>query len=342
MGKAAAFYSSFILHPSSFASSFVMGESYLFVFLLAVTVATLAAVLAQVVFGLLEVKKRRLQERLGSAVESTYEQSLYGPITLDRPSDLSGVLARSSTVQAFHAKLARAFPGVVIERFMFMIVGFAVMAGALAFIGTRSGIAALFAGILAGILPFMIVGSRCAKHQRVIEDQLPEALDFLARVLRAGHSLATGLQMAGEEIPEPLAAEFRRCYDQHSLGTPLEAAMKEMAQRVGTGDFSFFVTAVLIQRTTGGDLAEVLTNIGNMVRARIRLQQHVKAITAQGRLVGYILLVLPVFFYIILYLINPSYARVLLEPVGRPWLTSALFLQVIGLITIKRIVAVKM
>ena len=119
--------------------------------------------------------------------------------------------------------------------------------------------------------------------------------------------------------------------------------MKDMAERVGTPDFSFFVTAVLIQRTTGGDLAEVLTNIGNMVRARIRLQQHVKAITAQGRMVGYILLVLPVIFYIILFIINPKYARVLIDTKeGFVALAIAVTLQMLGLISIKKIVSVKM
>ena len=224
-----------------------------------------------------------------------------------------------------------------------MIVAFAITSGTLAFVGTGSPIAALFCGVMAGMLPFLIVSSRCAKHQKIVEDQLPEALDFLSRVLRAGHSLATGLQMAGEELPEPLAGEFRRCYGQHSLGTSLEIAMKEMAERVGTPDFSFFVTAVLIQRTTGGDLAEVLTNIGNMVRARIRLQQHVKAITAEGRLVGYILLVLPMIFYAILYMLNRPYAEVLIkEKEGFYVLCAALVLQVLGLVTIKKIVSVKM
>ncbi|MEA2708948.1 MAG: tight adherence protein [Phycisphaerales bacterium] len=320
-----------------------MAQNYLFVILLALFVATLAAVLAEVIFSLLEVKKRRLQERLGSSVESHYE-SMYGPIALaERRADLTGALARSQTVQAFHGKLARAYPGVVLKRFMFMIIGFAAMAAAMAFIGTRSIVAAIFAGLSCGMLPFLIVSSKCARQQRVVEDQLPEALDFLARVLRAGHSLSTGMQMAAEEIPEPLATQFRRCYDSHSLGTPIETSMKEMAERVGTPDFSFFVTAVLIQRTTGGDLAEVLTNIGNMVRARIRLQQHVKAITAEGRLVGYILLVLPVIFYIALYLLNPKYARVLIDTrEGFYVLLGALVLQMLGLISIKKIVSVKM
>jgi tight adherence protein B len=320
-----------------------MGQSYLFVILLALTVATVAAVLVQVVFGLLEVKKRRLAERLGSAVEAEYESS-YGPIAnAEQADDIGGMLARSASVQAFQAKLKRAYPGVVLKRFFFMIASFAIVAAVLAGLGTQSIVAAIFMGIIAGILPFLIVSSKCAKHQKRVEDDLPEALDFLARVLRAGHSLATGMQMAGDELPDPLAGEFRRCYDQHSLGNSLEQSMKEMAERVGTPDFSFFVTAVLIQRTTGGDLAEVLTNIGNMVRARIRLQQHVKAITAQGRMVGYTLLVLPVIFYIILFLINPKYARVLIDT--RPGLVVlgiALFLQLLGLVSIKKIVSVKM
>jgi Flp pilus assembly protein TadB len=267
-----------------------MGESYLFVILLAMTLATVGAVLVQVLFGLLEVKKRRLQERLGSAPEAQYE-SAYGPLTMDKPKDLTGLLARSLWMQSFHAKLARAYPGVVLKRFFMMIAGFGLIAGMMGYVAMQSLTAAVFAAATASLLPFLIVSSKCAKHQRVVEDQLPEALDFLARVLRAGHSLATGLQMAGDEVPEPLASEFRRCYDQHSLGASLEEAMKEMASRVGTADFSFFVTAVLIQRTTGGDLAEVLTNIANMVRSRIRLRQRVKAITAQGRMGGYSLVV---------------------------------------------------
>src|SRR5215216_6092941 len=116
-----------------------MGEGYLFIVLLALTVATVAGVLVQVLFGLLEVKKRRLQERLGAAPESRFKQdSSYGPIAMDeKPADLTGMLARSSTVQAFHAKLARVYPGVVLKRFLFMIIGFGGLAGALAFVGTQ-------------------------------------------------------------------------------------------------------------------------------------------------------------------------------------------------------------
>src|SRR5437763_13379614 len=98
-----------------------------------------------------------------------------------------------------------------------------------------------------------------------MSDQLPEALDFLARILRAGHSLTTGLQMMGTELPDPLAQEFRRCYDQHSLGQPLEDCLREMAARIESTEFQFFVTAVLIQRNTGGDLSQVLNNISSTI-----------------------------------------------------------------------------
>ena len=204
----------------------LIGQTYIFILLLALTVGTVALVLMQVLFGLLEVKKRKLQERLGGVPEAGYTAPGYGPITLaDTRTTIPSMLAQSQTVQVFHGKLGRAFPGVDIKRFLLMIVTFSLTAGTLATFGMKSLMAGIFAGVAAGLLPFMIVSSRCAKHQKTVEDHLPEALDFLARVLRAGHSLATGLQMAGDEIPEPLASEFRRCYGQHSLGTPLETAM---------------------------------------------------------------------------------------------------------------------
>src|SRR5207237_6110404 len=127
------------------------------------------------------------------------------------------------------------------------------------------------------------------------------------------HSLSTGLSMMGEELPQPLSGEFRRCYDQHSLGQPLDECMREMARRIESTDFAFFVTAVLIQRTTGGDLSEVLGNISGMIRQRIRLAQSVKAKTAEGRFTGYILVALPAILLGIAYMLNPQYAGVLFK-----------------------------
>ncbi len=201
----------------------------------------------------------------------------------------------------------------------------------------------LIAAGIAVMVPFWRVSAKCKKRLQTLDEQLPDTLDFLARILRAGHSLTTGFQMASEELPDPLASELRLCYDQHSLGAPLEGAMRDMADRVGTSDFAFFVTAVLIQRQTGGDLAEVLTNISGMIRARLRLAQHIKAITAQGRLVGSILLVLPVLFFLILYSMQPQYTGVLVhDRAGLMALGAAAGMQLLGIVWIKRIVAVRM
>ena len=317
-----------------------MGDRLVFIFLLAMTVMVVSALGMQVIFSMLESKRRALQQRLGTGVA---EESVYGPIALQAQEEESGLTARSMFFKRFSQKLHRAYPGVVLGRFLFLVIVLAVFAFIIGAMGMGSILIGLVAACVAVAIPFMRVTAKCNKRLRTLDEQLPDTLDFLARILRAGHSLTTGFQMAADELPEPLASEFRTCYDQHSLGTPLENAMREMAERVGTSDFAFFVTAVLIQRQTGGDLAEVLSNIGGMIRARIRLQQHVKAITAEGRLVGGILLVLPVFFFCVLYMLNPMYAGVLLkEKEGFIVLCIAVSFQVLGMISIKKIVAVKM
>jgi tight adherence protein B len=173
-------------------------------------------------------------------------------------------------------------------------------------------------------------------------NQLPEALDFLSRILRAGHSLSTGLQMMGEELPEPIASEFTRCYHQHSLGQPLENCLKEMSARVDSTDFAFFVTAVLIQRQTGGDLSEVLNNISGMIRQRIRLQANVKAKTAEGRFTGYILVAFPMVMFLLSNAINPQYAGVMIRtPIGLTLLGVAGGMMMFGLLAIRKITTVR-
>jgi tight adherence protein B len=148
--------------------------------------------------------------------------------------------------------------------------------------------------------------------------------------------------MMAEELPAPLAAEFRRCYDQHSLGQALEDAMKEMARRIESTDFAFFVTAVLIQRQTGGDLSQVLGNISGMIRQRIRLQQYVKAKTAEGRFTGYILVAFPILMFFIAYSMNPDYGQILLHTSqGLTMLGIAVGLVIAGLVAIRKITTVK-
>jgi tight adherence protein B len=287
--------------------------------------------------------KRRLAQRLGH--EAGAEQDIaeqFKPIL--RVTDVAGVpawVARLPAVQNLNRKLAAAAPGASLGRFL-LLAG--TMAGSTFFVAYGIGgstVVSAAGAAAAGYLPVFYLNAKRAKRQRQMADQLPEALDFLSRVLRAGHSFSTGLQMMSDELPQPLAGEFRRCYDQHSLGQPLDEALKDTAGRVENTDFAFFVTALLIQRQTGGDLSEVLHNISGMIRGRTRLQQQVRSKTAEGRFTGYILVAFPAVMFALCYTQNPDYCNKLLVGDGRYFLATAVGLQLAGLFAINKITTIR-
>ncbi|HEV7300933.1 MAG TPA: type II secretion system F family protein [Tepidisphaeraceae bacterium] len=288
-------------------------------------------------------EKRQLSKRLSSDALAT--NSALKPrqisLTLEDPT-LPAALARLSLMRHLQRRVIQAYPDVPLSRFLLIAVAAGTMGGLTAGGVTGSMFMAAVVGGFLAYVPFFVLNTKRSNKQKLIAEQLPEALDFLARVLRAGHSLTTGLQMMGDELPKPLALEFRRCYDQHSLGQPLEDSLKDMIARVESTDFAFFVTSVLIQRSTGGDLSEVLNNISGMIRARIRLQSHVKAKTAEGRFTGYILVAFPAIMFMLTYIMSPEHASKLLHTdQGLKMLGLAFGLQVVGLWAIKRITTVK-
>lgn len=172
--------------------------------------------------------------------------------------------------------------------------------------------------------------------------QLPDALELIARALRSGHSLASGLHVVVEEMPAPISTEFAIAYEEQNLGIPLEAALKHMLERMPNMDLKFFVTAVVIQRTAGGDMAEILDKIGYIIRERFKIIGQVQALTGEGRISGVVLMALPIaLFFAVLYL-NPDYVMLLFtEELGRKMIGVAAFLQVLGAISIKKIIAIK-
>lgn len=195
---------------------------------------------------------------------------------------------------------------------------------------------------LAGAMPLLWLFWK--RHQRLgkFENQMPDAMDLLARSLRAGHSMADGLRLIGEEMAEPIAAEFQRCYRQQELGVSLETTLEELTVRVPNLDLRFFVNAVVLQRQTGGDTAEILDKIAYLVRQRFQIRAQVKALTGEGRLSGLVLLALPVVLALYLYVRNPVYLAVLFrDPLGHIMLVAALVLQIVGAFVIKRIVDIK-
>jgi tight adherence protein B len=164
----------------------------------------------------------------------------------------------------------------------------------------------------------------------------------MSQALRAGHSLANAILLISQQLPDPVGTEFARVFHEQNLGIKIEDALKDMAKRVGLMDVRFFVTAVLLQRQTGGDLAEVLDNISGVIRERIKLFGTVRALTAEGRLSGYVQLALPVCVFMLELVINPQYAQIMIdEPMGQYMLIGAGVAQVLGLAMIQKIVNIK-
>jgi tight adherence protein B len=317
-------------------------EVFVFPILVALCVGMLAWGLFQV-FGGLSDEKKRLQKRL-SGENQPDEMDISDFTVVRRQQDIQGVsgtFARVPFLREIARRIAQVWPNFSLAKFVFLSLGLGIMGFTLLTLVTFSPVLGLL-GLLIGLAPNFVLSNRINKRQRTFMDQLPDALDFLSRILKSGHSFSTGLQMMGTELPEPMAGEFRRVYDQHSLGQPLEDSLKDAAVRIDVSDFGFFVTAVLIQRQTGGDLSEVLTNISGMIRSRIRLAQHVKAKTAEGRFTGYILTGFPVVMFIISYVCSPSYAGVLLHTnKGLMLLGVAFGLCCLGLFCIRKITLVK-
>jgi len=225
---------------------------------------------------------------------------------------------------------------------------FAVSAG-MAFAGSLAGavtgispiIVPVFT-ILAGILPLLWLLLRRRKRLRLFARQLPDALELIARALRAGHSLASGFNLVAEEMNEPISVEFQRVYEEQNLGISLDDALSNLTNRVPNLDLKFFCTALVLQRQTGGDLAEILDKIGELVRERFRIWGQVQALTGEGRLSGIVLLALPPVLFAVVYYLNPDYVMVLFtDPMGRKMLAGGVIMQIFGALVIRKIVNIK-
>jgi tight adherence protein B len=197
-------------------------------------------------------------------------------------------------------------------------------------------------GIAVGLIPIGIVAWMRKRRLRRFEERFPEALDLLGRAVRAGHAFTTGLEMIGKESPEPIAGEFRATFDEQNFGLPLRDALLNLADRVPLIDVRFFVTALLIQKETGGNLAEILDGLAHVIRDRFRIYREVQVKTAQGRLTAGILIGLPPFMMFVLSLINPHYIGVLFtDPKGPTVLVIAATLQIIGAMILWKIIHIE-
>jgi len=201
---------------------------------------------------------------------------------------------------------------------------------------------ALLLAFVAFFAPYSFLYFRRKQQFRKFSTLLPDAMDLVSRALRAGHSLTAAIDLVGQEIADPVGKEFRRVSEEQNLGLPLRDALLNLAERVPIPDVRFLVAAMLIQRETGGNLVEVLDKTTTLLRDRIRLQGEVRIYTAQGRLTGWILCLLPIFMFFALTAINPTYtAPLLTEPVGRHLLVAGAIFMLLGILVIRKIVQIK-
>lgn len=218
------------------------------------------------------------------------------------------------------------------------VLGLGMALGTLGLVAGGARVAFVLAA-LGAALPFLYLRRRRRLRVEAFEKGLPDAIDLLGRSIRAGHALTSGLEIAAEELSGPVAVEFRQVFEEQKFGLPIRDSLLALADRVPLVDVRILVTAILIQRESGGNLAEILDNISYTIRERFKIRREIRIHTAQGRLTGYLLAVLPIVMALIILTVSPEYMSVLFEePAGRLALFGAGLLQVTGYLAIRRII----
>lgn len=259
--------------------------------------------------------------------------------TNDHISTIEEIISRYFNLRRF---LEQAETTVTVPQFLlFSALGGGAL-GAICFVSRFTMYLAPIGFAVGAVIPFGYFYIRRGRRLAQFGKALPEALELISRALRSGHSLGAGLHLCSTEMKGPLAREFYRCYEQQNLGIPLEQSLRELTERVPNTDLRFFATAVILQRQTGGDLAEILDKIGYLIRERFKIWGQVQALTGEGRLSGVVLLGLPPVLFVVMYRLNPEYVMTLFtDELGRKMLAGAIVMQLLGALVIKKIITIK-
>ena len=219
------------------------------------------------------------------------------------------------------------------------LVGFAI---GWVFLPPKFQNAAFLSGFLIGAFPMLYVVRLRSSRLAKFEGQFPDSLEFVARSMRAGHAFSVALEMIHKEFQEPLSSEFRRAFEEHNLGMPLELALAKLSKRIPSLDVQFFISAVMLQKRTGGNLAEILDKLAYIIRERFKLRGRIKAICAHGRMTGSALTLIPVGVAVMMFWTNPDYVRFFfLDETGNYMMGAAVLLQLIGYGVIQKIVTIE-
>jgi tight adherence protein B len=294
-----------------------------------------------------EAKRKRLQQRLSDALlyskrTDDEEIQLARAELMSEIPALSRVLMRVRVATSLRRMLDQADLHITVSR----VVMLAVMAGLLAALAvsmlTISKLLMVSAGVAAAALPFLHIMYKRKKRLNAFLEHLPDALELMSRALQAGHGFAEALHMVSTEMPEPIATEFRKTYEEQNLGLSLKLALENLSERVPLIDLRFCVTAIMIQRETGGNLAEILEKVGHTIRERFRILEDLKTLTTSSRLSAWILCGIPIFVALAVTVINGEYMSVLwYDPRGHKLIFAASIMQLSGMLVVRKILKIK-
>jgi tight adherence protein B len=294
-----------------------------------------------------DAKRALLNERLAEAIRSS-AHSTDLEVQLAREELLSEIpwVNRSLIKLEVTARIKRMIDQADLQITVMRLVLFSLTGAALGFLAARMitislPLALLFA-IIAGAFPFLHVISKRKKRLKKFLQLLPDALDLMSRGLSAGHAFTEALQMVSTEMPEPIASEFRKTYDEQNLGLSLKLALGNLVQRVPLLDLRMCVTAIMIQRETGGNLSELLEKVAYTIRERFRIMEDLKTLTLSSRWSAWLLCALPIFLAVYMTAMNPTYMEIMWrDPRGHTLLFVAAVMQILGMLMVQKIMKIK-
>jgi tight adherence protein B len=288
------------------------------------------------------IKERLANERKGPERAPENELALLRDEQLSEIPAIDMLLRRSSRVSELQKMLAQGGLEMRAGNFLGVSALAAVAAAVVAYILSRRSEVTWIAVLIGAVLPYAYASVRRNKRFEKFEELFPEAIDTLARAVRAGHAFTTALEMITAEVAEPVAGEFRQLFEEQKFGMPVRDALMNLTDRVPLVDVKFFVTAVMLQRETGGNLAEILDNLSYVIRERFKIQRQVRVYTAQGRLTMALLMGMPPIIVVVMLAVNPSFIHPLFaDPIGHTLLVAGICLQTVGYFVIRKIIRIR-
>ncbi len=314
--------------------------------LLVFAVVAVAVFVAMSLFDERNARARTLRDRLSTiqkpAEQTTPDLALLRDEVMSRIPAFDTFLRRSERVSALQKILAQGNVDVRAGNFLLLCVASALVLAVIAAVAGSNILFAWVGGLIGFFMPYAYASHMRSKRFGKFEEKFPEAIDTLARAVRAGHAFTTALEMIANEVAEPVAGEFRQLYEEQKFGLPVRDALLNLADRVPLVDIKFFVTAVMLQRETGGNLAEILDNLSYLIRERFKILRQVRVHTAQGRLTMVLLMALPPSIVVIMTLLNPGFIQPLFsDPIGHALIVGGITLQTIGYFVIRRIIRIQ-